>query len=277
MMKKIKKMCFLCLTMLMLLGVMPVYAETVGNVYDDAGLLTSEEISYLDSEIEALKDVTGWEIFAVSTSDTNGKSAMVYADDFFDTHTAEDADGVVLLIDMDNREMYISTCGEAIRYLTDGRLDHILDDAYYYASDSDFYNCFLAMAGGVENYYNAGIVNGQYNYDTETGQVSRYHSITLTEAMGALIAAIGVGLAIYLIVVGKYRLHFDTYKYDYHKHGSVRLNVNEDQFINRTVTQRRIQTSSGGSGGSHHSSSSHRSSTHHSSSGRSHGGSGRKF
>ena len=65
---------------------------------------------------------SGWNVYAVTTDDAQGKSATAYADDFFDEHSTEQEDGVALLIDMDNREITISTCGIAIRYLTDSRI-----------------------------------------------------------------------------------------------------------------------------------------------------------
>ena len=290
MVKKIKKYLLLLLTVAVFSGAVPVSVDAMQRilgsadltgtedavVYDNASLLTSEEALSLEADIKALEQTTGWEIFAVSTGDAGGKTAMAYADDFFDAHTDVDADGVVLLIDMDNREIYISTCGAAIRYLDDNRLDNILDEAYEYVLDAEYADCFREMLCGIEYYYQKGIPEGQYNYDTETGKVSVYHKLTVSEIFVTLLVAIGVGLLIYFSVVGKYRLKFGTYKYDFHRYGKIQLTNKEDRFLNKTVTHRVIATQNNGSGSSHHSSG-HRSSTHHSSSGRSHGGRGRKF
>ena len=65
----------------------------------------------------------------LTTDDTNGKTTQEYADDFFDA-IAENGDGVALLIDMQNREICISTGGIAIRYLTDARIEDILNDGH---------------------------------------------------------------------------------------------------------------------------------------------------
>ena len=88
------------------------------TVYDDAALLTPEEIETLESELDAAGEKTGWNMLMLTTDDTNGKTTQEYADDFFDA-IAENGDGVALLIDMQNREICISTGGIAIRYLTD--------------------------------------------------------------------------------------------------------------------------------------------------------------
>lgn len=251
-----------------------VHAMQNGNVYDDAELLTESEIDTLNEEIAILQESSGWNVYAVTTADAEGKSANAYADDFFDTHSPEQEDGVAVLIDMDNREIAISTSGEAIRYLTDERINYILDEAYSDISDARYMDCLETMLSGVTEYYDAGIEGGQYNYDVETGEISVYHSLTFFEIVIALALAVGAGALVYGIVVGKYRLKLDTYKYEFRENSQVNLRVKEDRFINQTVTHRRIpkQTSNGGGGGG-----GAKSSVHTSSSGRSHGGGSRKF
>lgn len=273
--KKIKAM-FLLLAMMLLSGGTAVMAAQEGNVYDDAELLSDSEISALNEQITTLQEKSGWNVYAVTTADAGGKSATAYADDFFDVHSPEQEDGVAVLIDMDNREITISTCGEAIRYLTDSRIDSILDDAYHDISNGAYGACLITMVTGVADAYDAGISGGQYNYDTETGRISRYHELTWGEILIVVLLACATGAVIYSVVVGKYRMRFGAYQYDFHENGNVELMVKEDRFINETTTHRRIprQTGSGG-GSSHHSSG--RSSTHRSSSGRSHGGGSRKF
>ena len=258
----------------MLWSCVGVVAAQVGNVYDDAGLLTDSERQALDEKITSLSEETGWNIYAVTTEDARGKTAMAYADDFFDEHSPDQEDGVALLIDMDNREIVLSTCGIAIRYLTDARIDAILDDAYNDVSAGDYADCLNTMLDGVARYYDAGIPSGQYNYDTETGRVSVYRSIEPMELVIAIILAVGSGVSVYLFVAARYRLKFETYHYPSRENSDVSLKVREDRFINQTTTHRRIQTETSGGGGGH---SSGRSSTHTSSSGRSHGGGSRRF
>ena len=259
---------------LLLFGSTGIFAKDEGSVYDGASLLTDQEISSLNEKITTLQQASGWNIYAVTTDHAEGKSARAYADDFFDAHSPEQEDGVALLIDMDNREIYISTCGEAIRYLTDTRVDAILDDAYGYVSEGDYAGCLNAMVDGVSAYYERGINKGQYNYDTQTGKVSVYRSLTPAEILVAVLLALAVGGIFFGVTVGKYRLKFGTWQYPFRDYGEVNLRVRDDRFVNKFVTHRRIprQTSGGGSGGG-----GSRSSTHRSSSGRSHGGSGRKF
>lgn len=244
------------------------------NVFDAAGLLTDAESASLNGNTAEIKVKTGWNIFLLTTEDAEGKTPMEYADDFFDENSPQQQDGAVLLIDMDNREICISTCGTAIRYLTDERLDDILDEAYGYVRNGNYAECFKTMLNGMERYYDAGIPSGQYNYDVQTGNVSVHRSLTFGEILIAISAAIAAGAIVFFMIVGNYRLKFGAYCYDFRKNGKVNLTNKQDLFINEIVTHRHIpkQNSGGGGGGNRG-----RSSTHTSSSGRSHGGRSRSF
>ena len=121
-MKKSLLWCLVCLVCLVPCSGAALAAEADaaqgtadGYVYDEAGLLTADEIADLNDEIASFMEESGWNVYAVTTDDAQGKSATAYADDFFDEHSPEQEDGVALLIDMDNREITISTCGIAIR------------------------------------------------------------------------------------------------------------------------------------------------------------------
>lgn len=266
--------CFLAALFLTAIYITPILAVQTGYVYDDADLFTEEEIEKLNARLSAFIEETGWNVFAVTTDDAGGKSARQYADDFFDAHSAEQEDGAALLIDLDNREITISTCGAAIRYMTDQKIERTLDAAFDYVSDGAYGDCLLRMLAGLENAYEDGIAEGQYNYDERTGEISRYRNITMTEAIIAGLVAIAVGVIVFSSITGSYRLKFGVYQYDARQFGNVRLSQKEDALIGQHVSHHRIQTSGGGTPANR---SSTRSTTHRSSSGRSHGGGSRKF
>lgn len=272
-MKKITRY-FVVLCMMLLLASGTVFAGQQGNVYDDGELLSETELSTLSESIDTFVEKSGWNVYALTTEDAGGKTSQAYADDFYD-EMVPGTDGLALLIDMDNREITVSTSGIAIRYLTDERIENILDAGYEYVSDGDYYGCFDAMLEEVSYYYNAGIEDGQYNYDVETGEISRYYSLSATEVVTAIVAGVAVAVIVFLCIVGKYRLKFGSYKYDFRQNGYLKLTEKEDVFVNQHVVHHHIQreSSSGGSG----STSSGRSSTHTSSSGQTQGGGSRKF
>lgn len=243
------------------------------RVYDHAGLFTDEQRSLLEQKITVLRENTGMDAVVVTTDNAGGKSAMEYADDYYDYNgfgTGVDYSGVLFLVDMDNREAYISTCGKMIDYLTDARIEAVLDKAYNKLTGGDYYAAANIALEQIGVYYDSGVPKGQYRQD-EYGNITRYRSITASEVIVCALIALAVGIGGIVAVYVKYQKPATVYKYPFKQKSALRLTGQEDVFVNRIVTQHRIETSSSsGSGGG-------RSSTHRSSSGRSHGGGGRKF
>ncbi len=277
-----KKLGLLLMTGVLLgsaVSVIPVRAADMGGtayLSDEADLLTEDEEYLVLEELSELAANSGWETFVLTTEDANGYSTMEYSERFLNENIIGD-DGLVYTIDMDNREVYLTTTGEAIYYLTDDRIEDIIDSGYTEVSNGYYADAFLAMIQESIDWYQAGIPSDQYIYDEDTGEIIPYKepkAIKRYEALIALAIAAGAFAIVFVSVLGKYRLKWGTYKYDFHANGDVLLSNQEDQFVNKMVTHRRIpkQTSSGGSdgGGS-------RSSVHSGAGGRNYGGGGRKF
>ena len=260
--------------------------ESYADVYDMADLFTDEEEKQLSEQAQALSDTMKMEAVIVTTEE-NSDSAQVFADGFYmegGFGTGSDHSGILFLIDMGNRELYISTNGQMIRYMTDSRIDDVLDDVYNYAADADYYGAAAAFLTDTEKCYSNGISRDQYNYDTETGKISRYHHLEWYEILIALGVAAFCGGAAVASVLRSYSLHGEdkrmaaNFKLSYRRDSRFTMgNVLADALLTSYITQQVIQTqknrpSSGGgsfSGGG-------RSSTH-SYGGSSRGGGGRKF
>lgn len=256
------------------------------RVFDQAELLAPEEEAQLETEIAGLRDQMKMDVVLVTTLDSKGKSARDYADDFYDQGgfgTRKDFSGVLYLIDMDNRELYISTCGTMIRFLTDERIESMLDHAYDSIVKGNYFGTAESFLTDTAYWYEKGIPGGQYNYDTETGKISRYRSITLLEALIALGVAAGLASAVCLNIKKEYAMEADrsrvsNYLLAYRASAQFVMRDQQDRLLNsftsQTVIPRQPVSRGGsvsrGSGGS-------RSSTHTSSGGRSHGGGGRRF
>lgn len=253
-------------------------------VYDQADLLTIDEEVKLQEHAEFYKNRWDMNFLVVTTADADGKSAREYADDFYDARFMEDTeeDGILYLIDMDHSEIYLSASGIAIRYLTDSRIEHILDEAYECVEAGDYYGTFAAFFEETHSYLEMGIPKDQYNYDIETDEMDVYYelyeepaTISVTELLIALAAGLIAAGGTIGFVTAKYQLKFEDFHYDAYTDSDIQLSVKSDRLVNKFVTHRRIpknNTSSvrSGGGGS-------MSSVHRSSGGRSHGGGGRKF
>ncbi len=247
-----------------------------GKVVDMAGLLDSEKWQVVKSLAEDLSTEWNMSFVVVTTTDAEGKSSQDFADDYYDEHGYGE-DGVLYLIDLDNRNVWISTAGTMIRYLTDERIDRIIDAGYDNLGDGDYGDGLLQMMEETEYYLNQGIPQNQYNEDVETGERDYYQEpkqITGTEILLAVAAALVCGGAFFLSVNGTYKMKRKSYQYPYWEKAKVHFNRRDDIFIRQTVTRRHIPKNpppSGGGGGGG------LSSVHMSGGGISHGGGGRSL
>lgn len=256
------------------------------RVFDQAGLFSSEEARRLESHIEEIMGKARFDLVVVTTADAQGKSARDYADDFYDEGgfgVGTDASGVLFLIDMDNREIYISTAGTMERFLTDSRIESMLDHAYEYVQRGDYAGAADQIVEDAYGWYQKGIPGGQYTYDEETGRISRYRSIRWYEALLAVAVAAFCGFAACANVRREYSMKQERgqasgYLMAYRANARFACRGQDDRMIGSYITQHVIARTTGsgprgGGGGSH----SGRSTVHRSSSGRSHGGGGRRF
>lgn len=264
-------------------------ADSGQRVYDMADLFSSSMEADLEDEIGSAREDLGFDIVVVTTEDAEGRGTQDYADIFYEEGQfgiGSDRSGILFLIDMDNRELTLSTDGKAIRIFTDGRIQQILDDVYEGASDGDFEASAWAFLDDVKEYGRDGIVSGQYNEDGETGRISVYRSIRWYEILFALAVAGFVAGGACQSVKKQYNMEPDDRQRNnlnmaYRAESRFAYDISTDNLINKYVTSRAIPKETNGSSSGSRSrsggSSSRRSTTHRSSSGRSHGGGSRKF
>lgn len=269
------------LSLLLIIFLVLPAAAAEPRVIDEAGLLTNEEVDGLEEQIAALCETyPNMDFVFVTTDDTQGKDTQAYADDYYDFHgygAGGNDSGVLFLIDMDNRNLGISTHADGVRYFTDERIEALLDRAYGYVSGGDYAGAAKAFLDGAEEYMKTGIPSDQHNYDTETGKITREKNLSVQEIVIFALIAVAAGVVCCVVVFVRYRKKADRNSYPFREKSEMNLTRSEDVFINQTVTRRRIN-SNPPSGGSRSSGGfSGRSSTHTSSSGRTHGGGTRRF
>ncbi len=232
-----------------ILATTKIYAAST-TVYDEADVLEDYEISDLTTQAEDASEVTGWNIILATTDDTGGRTTMAYADDIYDEAFGINTDGISIVVDLDNRNYYISTSGNAINTISGDRIERVLDAGYEDVKDGYYADALSAMLKKAVQY-----------------KVNEKPHLSSGDFVLASVIAAGVFFAVVGITAGRYHLKWGTYSYDYHKEGKVQVTSKEDQFVNEVVTHHRIHTESSGGGGG----------THMSSGGGMHGGGGRSF
>ncbi|MBR6667228.1 MAG: TPM domain-containing protein [Clostridia bacterium] len=271
----------------LLILLLPLTALAEGQVIDNANLFTAADVSAMTEIIDRIEKEHQVDIVVLTTYDVPKDYSdsmwhiQAYADDFYDNGNygmGEDFSGMLILVDMNNRVLYLSTGGVMIDYITDMREEDILDQAYSYLSYGAYGNAMIAALDRVEYYMNKGRAEGTFRYDEVTGLRigGIYNALTMAEICLAGLAGGIAALLMFLSVSGSYNLAGRTYSYDLNANSDLKLTQDDEvfvrQFQRRTLRNTGGNGSMGGSGGR-----SGGSGVHRSSSGRMHGGGGRRF
>lgn len=232
------------------------------KIYDFADLFTDEEEVLLYNKV--IQYINSYQMdLAIVTIDTNNKAnARSYADDFYDYNdfgNNDSRDGLLFLIDMQNREIYMTTTGSAINMYNDYRIEQALDAVYSYMSDEEYYSGVVDYIDIISNYADDGLPTSNSDDDGNSMLGKLFFSFVISAIVTAIVMS---------ILIGKNKLaRKATTAREYLKKDSIDIHRDEI-FIGTNTVKHKIETSSGSSGGS---------STHISSSGSSHGGGGHGF
>lgn len=238
-------------------GIEDYYAKInqIDRIYDFAGLLSEAEETALEETIQKAVEEAQLDMVVLTVSETFGKTQRELADDFYDIGKFGygDNSGVLLLIDMQNRQLYISTAGTAIEYVDDDAWNDILDEIAPYATDGNYEKVCKEFIEEITFYGKLG----------KATFFTLFRNIFIDLLIGAVVALIVV-----LCLRNKSGKATVAAGAVYQSDAGIHFHRKEDHFIRRSTTSRKIETqSSGGSG----------STTHRSSSGTRHGGGGRSF
>ncbi|MDD3360935.1 MAG: TPM domain-containing protein [Hespellia sp.] len=268
-MKKKKKLLTLLLSLVLAMTMMmPVSAASSAyeRVFDDAGILTADEIASLNEEINQQIDAYDFDIVLLTVPSLDGKDIAAYADDYYDENgfgLDEDNSGVLFLIDMEEHNYYISTCGEGITAFTDYGISRAGEKVSSYLSDGDY-------AGGLEeflrisnDYFTAYYDDTVYDSDNPYEESKNY----VVRELIALAIALVVGVGITLMMKSQMNnAKPQEYAGNYLKKDSLHLTNQRDMFLYSQITKvKKEEKEDSGS------------STHSSSSGTTHGGGGGSF
>lgn len=244
----------LCLSM----AIPALAAEKTSRLVDNANLLNKNEwaeVNRLLNEISTRQDM---DVVVVTTNTLGGKSPMAYADDFYD-YNGYAYDGVLLLVSMEDRDWWISTCGYGITAFTDAGIEYLGEQFVPELSDENYAEAFKIFAEKCDEFITQ--ARSGDPYDSHNLPKDPYNVVL------CLIIALVIGLVAALIATGIMRgkLKSVRSKYeakDYVRPGSMKINQSREFFLYHHVSRTPKPKSSG---------------IHISSSGRSHGGGGGKF
>lgn len=251
-------------TLIFILSFGIIVSAYVNPIVDEAMLLSQDEKEKLISVIDEFRETYNMDVVIVTSNNLNGKSPKDYADDYYDYNgygIDSEKSGLLLLIDMDDRNIYISTTGIAINYFTDERIDSIISDISKYLGNQEYFDGCNIFLTDIKYYIDKGIPEGQYTYSEEEN--------TTKIVFIALGVATIVSVVVCVLVVNSYKNSKSISTVNYVDHNSISFTKKRDTFVNTFTTRTKIERNNNNGGGG--------SSTHTSSSGSTHGGGGGKF
>lgn len=121
------------------------YAAGIGSgayIEDEAELFTPEEEEEVRLSMQTLAIDIPVEVY--TTENASGSTENT-ADRYFDETIGDGESGIVFIIDMDNREIYIWMDGEARQIIGDHKAETITDNVYRMASAGDYSGCAVEV------------------------------------------------------------------------------------------------------------------------------------
>ena len=249
---------------------------------DNADLLSDEDEAKLTETLDEISERQDFDVvvLTVPALDDGYTEIMDFADDYYDYNgfgIGENRDGAVLVLDMGERDWWISTRGYGITAFTDYGIEYVGKQMVPYLSDGDYLGGFEKFAEYADYYINCAksgepfdISGNNSDYsDVEYDKGEYFKTVALKYSVISII--IGALLGFIPVSIMKGKLKSVSRRNDanmYMKKDSLNLTSQKDVFLyqNLSKTARPKETES--SGGS---------STHTSSSGATHGGGGGKF
>lgn len=216
------------------------------RLVDQAELLSQSEARQLTQLLDEISTRQGVDVVVVTADSVDFRDSKSAARSIYKSNGYKD-DGVILFINMDERDMTILPLGQAVAMFSVAGQDYIADRVQPELSDGDY-------VGAIRTY---GELCDDFITQAKSGDPYDDHNLPKDPYPVLLWLAISlvVGLVVALIVTGVMRgklksVRFQSYAADYVRPGSMNVRESRDLFLYRNVTRRpRPKPSSSGSSG----------------------------
>ena len=239
------------------------------KIYDFADLYTDEEEKNLYSAVYDYTQRRNLDLVIVTIND-NFESTQEYADDFYDYNNfgyGSDRDGLLFLVDMENRYVYISATGGAMTLYPDNECDMITEQVYTYFSDQNYYDGTYQMIKTLDTYY-------EISYNDSNIDEYKYNTADVNYLYVFIFAIVCTIIGIIILIKRNDLVKVATTSEEYYDKGSKGVHRIKDVVIGHHVTKHAIEHDTGSSS---HGGGFSGGGGHISSSGSSHTGGGHKF
>ncbi len=260
-MKKLIKTLPVLLIMVALICTLCGFNYDEEKVFDEADLFTDSEEESLKVYALETADELELDIIIHTTNSTDGLDIVDYTYEFYEEndfgYDGEDGAGIILVIDMGNRELFIyESQPEEVNFLfLDSELDVMIDEISPYLSSGDYYDGalqFINMVSAYADYDDAdedaydGTGDVVYNTDGKRQSQVDFSEIMVRLVISAIIATIAV-----VIMSINQKSKKVTNPHVYMRDGKLDMREHSDIYTHTTTVKHRINTDNGGGGGGH--------------------------
>jgi len=227
------------------------------RLVDEAELLSSTEQAEILRRLDEISNREQFGVAIVTVPDyrtardvpqISNADPHIFAYDFFIHYRygfGADEDGIILLISMDMRDVYIATSGFGTVAFTDAGWNRILDQMIPNLSDGDFYSAFHLFIDLVEEY----LAQARQGEAFDVGNMPR--EITIMNFIIPLgIGVVGSGIIMFFWASGLKSVRSQNLATNYVRDGSLQIPIRTERFLFRNVVRRPRpkQNNSGGGG-----------------------------
>lgn len=233
--------------------------DNAQRVFDDVGLLTSEQAAALDAKLGKISVDHDFDVVVAVVDSLDGWTAHKYAAEvfeYFDFGRGSEKSGAILLISMEDRDFGFATTGGYGEYVfsyPDGQ--YYLDTFYLpYLKNNKYNEAFNAFADAADDFLTQAEAGKPYS----AGSIPKSSEEKRQIYAICIIVSLVIGLIVALVLKAQLKsVRKDAYARAYIREGSMNLRKQHDKFLYSSVskTERNNNSSGGGGGGSFSSSS----------------------
>jgi len=265
--KVIKRICVIIVLGALLIALVPPFAAYAAKdaqrsprYTDEVGLLTASQVSELTAKLDSISEKHQFDVVITVTNSTGSKSSRLYAADFYEEHGfgfGEDLDGIILMLAMDYRDYAFVTTGYGLYAFSTTGQEYMEKLFLPQLKKDEFFEAFMNFADAADDFLTKAKAGERY----EKGNIPLTAPERRNARIWTAVISLVIAIAVPAIVVGVWTSQLKSVRKQdfagaYIRGGSMRLNLQRDIFLHRSVSRTaRSQNSGGGSSGSFKSSS----------------------
>ncbi|MDR1432713.1 MAG: TPM domain-containing protein [Propionibacteriaceae bacterium] len=236
----------------------PVAQADASRVFDEDGLLSAGQRAELNARLSEVSSRHGFDVVAATVGDLGGKTARLYAADFYEEH-GFGPNGAILIVSLAERDWGFATTGSGREAFTGDGQEYLTDFFLPDLREDRFFEAFMGYAEGVDAF----LVQAERGAPYGSGNHPMTSDTKNAIAVGGCVGAVVLGAVIAIAVPGRWRGKLKSVRPQqaadrYVPQNGFQLQNHSDVLVDRSVSRTRRpepQSSSGGGGGGFSSSS----------------------